>query len=339
MVLERIPYDASAWGQIVAGYPDAEVYHSPEWLAYLAASQSAEPVVAMVREGDRQVGYFVGAIARRYGFRVLGSPLSGWGTQVMGFLLEDGASHRRAAEALVPFAFGDLGCVHVELGDRGIGRDWNDTYVVEGGHTYAVQLQDTDAAILSRMHGRARTYVRRAARRGLYYEIASSVDFADEFHEQLQDVFGSKQLIPTYSVERVRMLIEHVWPSGQVLLLRICDPDGTSLATAIVVGRNKRASLWGAASFRRYSQLHPNELLHWEIIRYWRDKGAEIYDMGGEGEYKAKYGGVVQHGTRLHRSRYLLLEYGRNAVRSLFYARQRIVGRHLARAGTRASDE
>jgi hypothetical protein len=36
----------------------------------------------------------------------------------MGFLLEDGVDRRAAAEALVWFAFNDLGCLHVELNDR-----------------------------------------------------------------------------------------------------------------------------------------------------------------------------------------------------------------------------
>jgi hypothetical protein len=69
--LERVPFDPVAWEAIVAAHADAEVYHSAGWLEYLAASQGAEAVVAVVRADGRPVGYFVGAIVRRFGIRIL----------------------------------------------------------------------------------------------------------------------------------------------------------------------------------------------------------------------------------------------------------------------------
>jgi len=49
IVLERIPFDPVAWDAMVATHADAEVYHSSAWLEFLAASQGAEAVVAVVR--------------------------------------------------------------------------------------------------------------------------------------------------------------------------------------------------------------------------------------------------------------------------------------------------
>lgn len=329
VVLERIPYDPSAWEATIGGHPDLEVFHGSAWLDYLAASQDAEPVIAVVRADGRPVGHFVGAIVRRYGIRILGSPLRGWGTQYMGFLLDDGFDRRRAAEALLPFAFGDLGCLHVELADRHLTADEmaGADYAVETGRTFMVDLARPEEEIIAGMRPRTRTYLRKAVRQGLRPEVATGLDFADDFYEQLVEVFAHQGLVPTYGVERVRQLITALQPTGQLLLVRIAAPEGRCVGSGVSVGRNRTAVNWGTAFFRADSELHPNDVLWWEAMRYWRSRGALRYDMGGGGDYKAKYGGVETPTFHFHRSRYGVLRYGRSAVRSLFRARQVIAGR------------
>ena len=156
MVLERVPYDPTRWEATIAGHPDLEVYHGSGWLDYLAASQGAEPVIATVRADGQPVGHFVGAIVRRYGIRILGSPLPGWTTQTMGFLLEDGVDRRAAAEALLPFAFRDLGCLHVELADRHLTADQmaGSGYVVEVERSFVIDLARPEEDVFAGMHAK-----------------------------------------------------------------------------------------------------------------------------------------------------------------------------------------
>jgi hypothetical protein len=258
VALERIPYDSSAWEATIAGHPDLEVFHGSDWLDYLAASQDAEPVIAVVRADGRPVGYFVGAIVRRYGIRILGSPLRGWGTQCMGFLLDPGFDRSLATEALLPFAFRDLGCLHVELSDRQLTDDRmvGSGYTVESGRTFVVDLARPEEEILAAMRSTTRNYIRQAGRKGLVVEQSTDVGFADEFYEQLVEVFARQGLVPTYSADRVRQLIRFLQPSGHVLLVRVRAPTGDSLATAILIGRNRTAVLWGAAFRRAQADLH-----------------------------------------------------------------------------------
>jgi CelD/BcsL family acetyltransferase involved in cellulose biosynthesis len=336
VVLKRIAYDPVAWDAIAAAHPEAEVFHGAAWLDYLAATQGAEPVIAVVRDAGRPVGYFVGGIVRRYGVRILGSPLRGWATMHMGFLLEEGIDRRAAADALTRFAFDDLGCLHVELGDRWMTREQmaDSGYAVESGQTFVVDLASPEEEILSRMRSTTRNYVRQAGRKGLRAEPVTDISFADEYYAQLTEVFARQGLTPTYTVTRVRELIRTVRPGDGLLLMRVRAPDGDSLATAITVGRNDTAVLWGAAFNRAHADCHPNELLHWEAMRYWRSKGILRYDMGGGGDYKAKYGGVEMPTYRFHRSRYRVLRLGRSAIRRMVRVRQVVVGR-LARPSER----
>jgi CelD/BcsL family acetyltransferase involved in cellulose biosynthesis len=332
LTLERIPYEPVAWEATITGHPDLEVYHGSDWLDFLAVSQGAEPVIAVVRSAGHPVGHFVGAIVRRFGVRILGSPLRGWGTQCMGFLLDEGIDRRRASDALALFAFRELGCLHVELADRQLTgeRMAASGYATETGRTFVVDLRPSEEEILGAMRPRVRTYVRSALRNGLVADPCTGVDFADEYYRQLVEVFARQGLVPTYGVERVRQLIRSLEPSGHVLLLRVRAPSGESVATAVVIGRDRTAILWGAASHRTQADLHPNELLHWEAMRHWRARGTLRYDMGGGGDYKAKYGGTETPTYIHHRSRYAFVGYGRSTVRGLYRARQIVRGRREA---------
>ena len=67
--------------------------------------------------GEGRLGYFTGAVVRKFGVRILGSPFPGWTTAYMGFNLLPGVPRREALAALEAFAFRELGCLHLEVMD------------------------------------------------------------------------------------------------------------------------------------------------------------------------------------------------------------------------------
>ena len=126
-----------------------------------------------------------------------------------------------------------------------------------------------------------------AYRRGNSYQsVLAKLDSADSFTMFRDWLTSNPQLSVTIRRENeyyagqsqaLTTLIRTVGPSGALLCLRVREPDGSSIATGIVVGRNKRAVLWGAAFRREAAGSHPNEALHWEAMTYWRRRGAEWY--------------------------------------------------------------
>jgi len=309
-------------------YPDRVIFQTREWLAFVADAQTAEPVIAAVRSGTDTVGFFTGLLVRRFGIRILGSPFPGWTTSSMGFNLEEGASRREAAVALVRFAFGSLGCMHLELKDRLLGVD--DVaglgFRFEPTVTFEVDLASEEDLILGRMSSACRRAIRKSEKVGVQVEVASPAGFAEEYHAQLVDVFAKQALVPTYGVDRVGRLIEHLHPTGRLLLLRARGPDRTSLATGIFPAFNRTAYFWGGASWRS-GQIHrPNEAIFWYAMRYWRERGVTVLDMGGGGDYKRKYA-PTEHSVPFFRvSRVRGLELLRDAA-------QRARSRSQERAG------
>lgn len=289
--LERVPVDRVDWAALDAR-PDRIVFQTREWLRFLEETQDAEPVVARLRDGSSDAGWFTGAIVRRFRVKILGSPFPGWTTPSMGFNLDDGVERREAVSALTRFAFLDLGCLHLELKDRELGHDDLAGLGFEHSETitYEIDLTADEETLLSRMSSSARRNIRLGERNGLVVEHASGESFADEFHAQLTDVFAKQDLTPTYRVERVRALIRNLEPSGNLVLLRALTAEGDPVATAIFPGLNGTCYFWGGASWRRHYRLRPNELLFWNMMREWKRRGASTLDTAGGGEYKEKYG-------------------------------------------------
>jgi hypothetical protein len=269
------------------------IYQTPAWLRFLSRTQHGEPIVAALKEGQETIGYFTGMIVSKFGVRILGSPFPGWSTDYMGLTLSTGVDRRRALEALFDFAFGQLRCVHVEMMDRHITEDDLSSLGVQSRryHSFEIDLTRNEEELFANMKSACRRCIRKAQREGVSIEEAHDLEFADDYYAQLRDVFAKQRLVPTYGIERVRQLIRRLHPTGHLLLLRARDRDGRCIATGIFPHMNGIMYFWGGASWRHSQSVRPNEALQWQAMKIGKKKCVRIYDMGGGGEYKRKYGG------------------------------------------------
>lgn len=333
LVLHRVEPSAALWADR-ATYDDRLIFHTEPWLRFVAESQRAEPVLATVADGTRTVGHFTGLLTKRYGLRILGSPMAGWTTSYMGFNLEEAVPRRAALEALMPFAFGDLGGAHLEIRDRrlaetdleGLGLRW------ASAPTAVIDLSPAQDTLFGAMAAACRRNIRKAAKSGVVIEEAAPGDetFAHDFYLQLRDVFAKQNLVPTYSIERVRALIRNLAPAGRILLLRARDPEGRCIATAVLPWYHRTMYFWGGASYRQHQHLRPNEALIWHALRWAKDRGVTEFDFVGGNSYKAKYGTTEVPVPWARRSRSPLVAGLRDAAREGFALKQRAAAR-LAR--------
>ena len=327
--LHRVEPTAALWADR-ATYDDRLIFHTPPWLRFVAETQRAEPVLAAVTDGGRTVGHFTGLLTRRFGLRILGSPMAGWTTSYVGFILDARVPRRAALEALMPFAFDDLGCAHLEVRDRGLteadlgglGLTW------DAAPTAVIDLTPPEDALFGAMASACRRNIRKAAKSGVVVEeVTGDAAFADEFYDQLRDVFAKQNLVPTYSVERVRSLIRHLAPAGRILLLRARDADGRSIATAVLPWFHRTMYFWGGASYREHQHLRPNEALIWHALRWAKERGVTEFDFVGGNAYKAKYGTAEVAVPWVRRSRSPLVARLRDAAKQGFALKQRTAAR------------
>lgn len=299
------------WEQLDA-FPDRTIFQTRPWLEFLQASQGVEPVVIEIKRGDAVVGYFTGALFKKFGIRILGSSFPGWTTAFMGFNLLPGTPLGPVAQELIAFAFSSLKCWHLEIYDKSLRFEHIQKDFPAARHRvkqgWVMDLRGSEGTVFRRMDRNRRTRIRQASRQGLIVESTTEESFVDDYYSQLVDVFRHKGLAPTYSKERVRQLIRCLLPTGRLLLVRVRDPEtGLCIGSGIFPAFNGTMYFWGGAAFRTQLHRHPNESMHWFAIRYWRDRGMTSYDLMGGGDYKRRYGATYTETQWIRVSRWSLL--------------------------------
>jgi hypothetical protein len=312
----------------IKGFEDRTVFQTIEWLSFVATTQDAEPVFGLIHDRDRIVGRFSGLIIKKFGMRILGSPFPGWTTSYMGFNLDPTVSRTDALLALGDFALHNLRCVHFEAMDRRI----NIAEAEKSGYKYTIykgfeiDLTLSVDKLFAAMDAPCRRCIRKSEKVGVQIEEVQDDFFVDDYYDQLEDVFAKQKLVPTYPKERVKALVEHLLPTGRLLLLRARNREGNCIATGIFPAMNDTSYFWGGASYRTYQYLRPNEAIQWYAMRYWKAKGIKKFDFGGDSEYKRKYGGYQIAIPWIRKSKFPFLESCRYFAQGLFAVQQRIRG-------------
>ncbi len=332
---DRLHLSLENWDSTLQQFPDRTMCQSGAWLNFLSETQRGEIVIAALHEGNSVLGYFSGLMIQRFGLRILGSPFPGWTTGYMGLVLKPEVPRMEAVDALQRFALFDLRCVHLEFMDRHLSANAvGDRYTFLNYNNFEIDLSRDEDGLFRNMTKACRGCIRKARRVGVVIQEANDAGFVDDYYSQLTDVFAKHNLIPTYGKKRVTALIRHLKPTGNLLLLRAIDPDGHCIATGISFAMHDHAELWGAASWRTYQNLRPNELLIWYILRYWKNRSVHFLDMGGAGEYKRKYGAYEIFAPWIRTSSYPMVALLRSSAATLVATQQRLLGmwRSIARS-------
>ena len=329
----RVPFDQVDW-ELLDSYPDRVLTQRRGWLEFVSAITGGEIVVAQIEQDGQTAGFYSGILFRRCGVPILGSPFRGWNTAYMGFNLHPDISRVEAVRGLDRFALRQLGCLHYEVIDRWLQPNGVD----ELGVTFDVypaigtDLTRSEEELFANMDSACRRAIRKSEKSGITIEHAGPEGFAEEYYTHLLDVYAKQDMKPSYPLDRVRKLVEHVYPSGDLLLARVRDPEGRSIATGIYPGFRTFSFFWGNGSLRPYQILRPNEALHWHAMRHFKSKGVPLHDWGGNATYKAKYGVSTFKVVALRKARFGVIQYARDIAEKIYS-----YPRHLRRTRYKAA--
>lgn len=311
------------------------VFTTIPWINFIAEDNGASPIILRITENERFIGYFTGLLTTKYGIKILGSPFRGWSTSFMGFDLFDYDRIVKILPELVKFIFENIKCHYIECVDRNLPIDKRnqipfETRVVE---TLELEIEKSDEELLSSFKGDCRTFLKQFEKRGATIEIAEPNEiFAEEYYEQLKDVFAKQGLVPTWGFDKVKKLMNRMGETDMLLCLRVREPNGKSIATSIFVGDRTKFFFLGGASYKAFQMYRPNEYMIWYAIKYWRERGVKTFDMVGVRDYKLKFGSVRKEYLRVIVSKYAILVYLRDLAEKIFFQILKIKGSRLSRS-------
>jgi hypothetical protein len=289
------PDAVARWDELIAPYESREMFHRRAWLDYLAASRGLGIRLWAIQSRGKAVGYFCGGVLRKGPFRILGSPLKGWGTNFLGPAVNSDIDQNDFLAALDDLVEREHFAM-VEIENPLLRADLMERsgYVAVPQPTYVVALtQGCTEAMWRRVDLKSRQKVRKAKRADLIVEETSDPGLADEFFDEFVEVLSRKDLFPPYDRNCPRLLFQHLSPQGLLIALRVSEPNGKTIATGLFPHDEKTLYLWGAASRINSWNYCPNDLLQWTAMETASQRGLTVYNMCGYGHFKSKFGGAL----------------------------------------------
>jgi hypothetical protein len=139
------------------------------WLQFITSFVKGEIVVAELRDLGRTLGYFTGGSLARLRRPDPGQPFRRWLTAAMGFNLASDVPRSDVLGALSDFAFRQLGCLQLEVGDYGFREreGANLGFQARARPTYVSDLTLSEDELLGRMSRSCRWNIRKAEKNGL----------------------------------------------------------------------------------------------------------------------------------------------------------------------------
>lgn len=295
------PEQTARWDELITACAGREVFHSRAWLEYLAASRGADIRLWKISNGTAALGYFCAGGLKKGPFRILGSPLTGWGTNCLGPVFEGDGDHASFLEALDDVARAER-IATIELESRVLSEKALEDagYDPVGGWTYIVPLRDP-TAMWRAVDPTCRNRIRKATNAGLFVEDTDDPTFVEEYYKQYAGVMQHKGMPPHYPIDYPKLLFAHLKKADSLFAPRVKDPSGRVLATGLFPYDDRALYFWGAASTLDALHLCPNDLLHWTAMRFAAERGLLTYNMSGHGRFKKKFGGTLTLVKRWHK--------------------------------------
>ena len=317
------------WDELLERFPSRQLFHRRAWLDYLAASRGAVIKMWSLQDSRHTVGYFCGGLIQKGPFRILGSPLRGWGTNFMGPVADEEVDGTAFLAALDVVAREErIHMTELEYPGQPNGSLQAADYEAEGGLTYVVSLTPFEPrACWERIHSKKKNQIRKAIKSGLTVEDTDDPAVADEFYERFEDLMRRKGRVPPYSREYPRLLFRHLKPAGLLFSLRVRDSSGAILATGLFPHDAETVYFWGGSSWQEGRDLNPNDFLQWSAIRLASEHGLKAYNMCGPGRFKRGFGGDLLELRRWHKSYSLPARWARRGYEMYFRAWIRLATR------------
>ncbi len=341
-MLELVPCaQMIEWDRRLDAQPRATVFHRSDWLAVVARLTGAQLHPFLIQRQAETLGLLPVFVFRRGPFRIAASPPAQAATPYLSLLVDD-ALLGEALEAFVRAAK-QLKASYLEVR---FDRDIPPATLAQAQlrhETRATFLLDLspgpEALWQSSLTSGCRRAIRKAQSSSVVVEEGRLGDIVERYHELAVGVFAKSNRPPPLS--RADYAVIAAAADSSWIKVFVARLEGAVVAAGIFPFANGTVYYLDGVSDPAAQQARPNNLLHWEVIRWASAAGLRRYDMVGAGiagvaRFKQGFGPTEVPYTYAFRSLTPLARIARNAY-ALLAPAARAAQYALSRRRTRPS--
>jgi hypothetical protein len=153
-------------------------------------------------------------------------------------------------------------------------RTFPDGAIIAPYGSYIIDLSQTDEALMSNIHPKNRTDIRKAIKTGV--EIRNGIEYMDTAYSLVRDTF-KKSSLPFMSYDTFKRMVNGL---GENLKIFVADYQGIIQGCAVIPYSKHSAYSIYAGSIPKPAD-GATKLLHWESMRLFRELGVRRYDFVG----------------------------------------------------------
>lgn len=148
-------------------------------------------------------------------------------------------------------------------------------YIIESGGTFIMNLNNTEDFLWKHLNKKTRNEVRQAEKKGVIIKCAKNEDSFYEWWNIYESTARNKKF-----GAQPRSLVYETFKNSDISRLFVAKVEDKIVSGAFLL-INKVPQYWLGATDLSYSKYRPNNLLHWEIIKWAEKQKYPYYDLGG----------------------------------------------------------
>ena len=292
----RLCEDAQEWDAALEGFEHATLFHTSDWLRFQENVSGMALRLCLFERDGRCVGLFPAFLGRKAHMRLVASPPYRTCTPRLGPLAESDEALGDVLEALEKW-YAEIRADYVDIYlAREVPAEQLQSfhYVPELRHTYFLDLSDGEEAVFGRFKRVCRKAVRKATKSGITIIEASLSEHIERYYEMARVVYSRTNQEPPLSRETLLAMEAALEAGGRCRTLWAVHEEKLVACCIFGTYRDTVYSI-DAVADRDYVRMAPNNLLHWELIRWAIAQGLSTYDMVGANtpniaRFKATFG-------------------------------------------------
>lgn len=310
------------WDELIRGFEHTTLFHTSDWLRFQQNVSGMRLRLCVFEQNGRAIGVFPVFLGHKGGMRLAVSPPYRTCTPRLGPLV----SSPEALEDVLVCLDEWFATVKADYIDVYFPREVNPGavrrhgYVVESRYTYLLDLTGGEEEVFNKKLKRVcRKAVRKATKSSIQIIEAALEDHIDRYYEMARITYSRTSQSPPLSKEFLLCMERALLAKNHCRTLWAKYEDRLVACCIFGYYRDTVYSI-DAVADREYTTLAPNNLLHWELIRWAIAQGMAVYDMVGANtppiaRFKATFGPELVAYTYAWKSRTLRAKLGRAVFR------------------------